>query len=108
MGQLAYQQAKIAGTALTYAAAGAGGDTVTPNDHGAVLVRNGSGASVNVTIAVPGNTRFGQPEPDVIVAVPAGADAAVGPFPSVLSDTDGLVHLSYSSAASVTVAAVQI
>lgn len=109
MAALAYQRAKIAGQAITYAAASAGGDTVPPSTSGALLVKNGGGSSINVTVAVPGDTKYGLANPDVVVAVAAGAEAAIGPFPSDLADSsDGLVHLTYSSTTSVTVAAVGI
>ena len=109
MTNLSYQSAKIGGTPVTLAAATAGGDTVQPNSRGALLVQNGSGASVTVTVAVPGNTKYGQPEPDVAVTVAAGAYELIGPFPQDLGDpADGLVHVTYSAAASVNVAAVQI
>lgn len=106
MAALTYQQAQIAGVPLTFAAASAGGDTVFPNDHGVVLVRNSGGASINVTIAVPGNTKYGIANPDPVVAVAAAATVAIGPFPADLGDpADGLVHLTYSSVTAVTVAA---
>lgn len=109
MANLSFQNAKITGGAVALAAASAGGDTVAPNSRGAVLVQNGSGALVTVTVSVPGNTRYAQPEPDVAVAVAAGAFALIGPFPQDLADpSDGLVHLTYSSATSVEVAAVSI
>lgn len=109
MATLTPVQATIAGATVTMAAASAGGDKVAPNGRAALLVTNGSAASIDVTIAVPGNTRFGQPEPDVVVAVAAGATKMIGPFPVELADpTDRLVHVSYSATATVTVAAVQI
>lgn len=109
MANLTFQNAKITGGAVALQAAASGGDTVAPNSRGAVLVNNGSGASITVTVAVPGNTRYAQPEPDVAVAVAAGAYKLIGPFPSDLADpSDGLVHLTYSSATSVEVAAVSI
>jgi hypothetical protein len=110
MATLSFVQAAIAGANPGFAAASAGGDKVPPNDRGALIVRNGSGASINVTVAVPGNTRFGLANPDVVVAVPAGADRVIGPFPSELADTatDNLVAITYSAVTTVTVAAVQI
>lgn len=109
MATLTYRQATIAGTDPALAAASAGGDKVPPNDRGALLVRNGSAASINVTVAVPGNTKYGQAQPDVVVAVPAGADRMVGPFPADLADPiDGLVTITYSAVTTVTVAAVAI
>jgi hypothetical protein len=109
MATLNYVQATIAGTDPGLAAASAGGDKVPPNDRGALFVRNGSAASINVTVAVPGNTRYGQANPDVVVAVPAGADRLIGPFPPDLADPiDGLVAITYSAVTTVTVGAVSI
>ncbi|WP_248582600.1 hypothetical protein [Nocardioides sp. InS609-2] len=110
MAQLNFVQAAIAGANPGFVAASAGGDKVVPNDRGALIVRNGSGASITVTVAVPGNGRFGLPEPDVAIAVPAGADRIIGPFPSVLGDsaTDNLVAITYSAVTTVTVAPIQI
>lgn len=109
MATLNYAQATVAGTNPGLVAASAGGDKVGPSDRGALLVRNGSGASINVTVVVPGNSRFGPPNPDVVVAVPAGADRLIGPLPAELADPiDGLVAITYSAVTTVTVAAVSI
>jgi hypothetical protein len=109
MAELTYQQADIDGVTVAMAAASGGGDTVRANDRGALLVTNGDASSKTVTIAVPGNTRFGQAEPDVAITVAAGATKLIGPFPRALVDpTDGFVHVSYSAVTSVTVAAVEI
>lgn len=110
MANLAYQQAKVAGTALAFAAASAGGDAVPAADDGILLVNNASGAAVTVTVVVPGNTQWGQAQPDIAVPVAAGSIAAIGPLPFDLADrtTDGLVHVTYSATASVTVAAVTV
>ena len=108
MATLAYQQADVLGAALVMAAADVAGDKVAPSEHGAVLVTNASGVSVTVTVVVPGNTAYEVAAPDFTVVVPAGASRLIGPFGSDLSDTDGLVSLTYSAVASVTIAAVQI
>lgn len=108
MSTLNYQNAKIEGTAVTMAAASAGGDKVPPNLNGALMVVNGDAAAKTVTVVVPGNTKYGQADPDVTVTVPAGATALVGPFPQDLADVDGLVAITYSAVTSVTVAAVSI
>ena len=109
MANLAYQQAKLTGQAVALAAASGGGDTVKANPNGALLVRNGDVAAKTVTVVIPGNTDFGQAEPDVAVVVAAGATALIGPFPAAAEDpSDHLVHISYSAVTSVTVAAVTI
>lgn len=110
MATLPYRKVAIAGTNPQLQAAAVGGDKVAPNDHGCLMVRNGSGASITVTVAVPGNTKYGQAEPDVAVSVPAGADRFIGPFGEDLGDraTDGLVAITYSAVTTVTVAALEI
>ena len=110
MAKLTPVQAQLAGAAVTMAAASAGGDTLDGSDNVAVLVTNGGGSSINVTVTVPGKTRAGQDEPDVTVAVAAGASKIIGPLADFLEDraTDRLVHIGYSSVTSVTVAALKI
>lgn len=107
MATIPYVQAAVAGANPGFAAATSGGDVLAPNDHGILLVNNGSGSSITVTIAVPGNTKYGIANPDPTIAVPAGTIRAIGPFPSDLGDpTDGMVHITYSAVTTVTVAAV--
>jgi hypothetical protein len=109
MALLTRQQASLAGTVITYSAADAAGDTFRPDDHLELRVRNGSAGAITVTIVTPGNTKYGQAEPDIPVSVAAGAEVAIGPFPTGLADpTDRLVDVTYSAAASVTVALVGV
>jgi hypothetical protein len=109
MAALAYQQSQLSGVALLMPAASAGGDTFPVSDRGAFLVKNGSGSSINVTVDVPGNTQYGQAQPDVVVAVAAGATEIIGPFPAGLANaTDGVVHVTYSAVTTVTVQPIQI
>lgn len=109
MALLSVQRAAIGGQTITYAAASAGGDTFKSDDRAMLLVKNGDTSSHTATVAVPGNTKFGQAEPDVAVTVAAGAEKAVGPFPVDLSDpADGLVHVTYDAVTSVTVALVGV
>lgn len=106
----------IAGVANGSVAASAGGDTVT-NPSGNVLVRvtNGSGASINLTIAAGANpTRPADGAfpamtlGNQVVAVPAGATRIVGPIPPAFNDGNGNVALTYSAVTSVTVEALQV
>lgn len=107
MALLARQQAKLAGTAITYSPAAAGGDSFAPGDRTELRVKNGHTAAQSVTIVAPGKTRWGQPEPDITVSVPAGAEYAFGPFPTELADpADGLVDVTYSGTTAMTVAVV--
>lgn len=109
MATLSYSQIAIAGTLKATTAASAGGDKVAPNDRGFLEVANGGGSSITVTIAVPGNTKYGQAAPDVAVAVANGTTRRIGPFPADLADpSDGLVAITYSGVTSVTVEALQL
>ena len=109
MATLAYSRIQIAGTLKATTAASAGGDKVAPNDHGFLEVNNGGGSSITVTVAVPGNTKYGQAAPDVAVAIAAGANKRIGPFPVDLADpSDGLVAITYSGVTSVTVEALEV
>jgi len=108
MALLAYQPIPIQGLNPTYVAAAAGGDTVPMNTRGFLHVKNGSGAAVTVTVVIPGNS-YGQPIPDVPVAIAAGGAQFIGPFSSdMVNATLTGVDVTYSASASVTVAAVTI
>ena len=80
-----------------------GGDTI-------LLVNNGSGASINVTIQTAATTD-GLAVADQVVAVAVGALKAIGPFRSATydraaGDTDGgKVYVDFSAVTTVTCAA---
>lgn len=57
-----------AGTAPTFAAPSLS-DTVTTGSL--LVVKNASGASIDVTFVIPGNLPSGDPYPDHVIAVPA-------------------------------------
>jgi len=106
MAFLAPQQIAVTGTTVTYAAASAGGDSCNPDDRVFLRVKNGSGASINVTILVPGST-WGQANPDPVIAVPAAGEVSID-LPSGLADpATGLVSWTYSAVTTVTVALVR-
>jgi hypothetical protein len=110
MALLSVQQAKLTGQAITYAAASAGGDTFArTGDHLELRVKNADATSKTVTVVIPGNTEYGQPQPDVAVVVVNATEAAIGPIPAGAVDpADGLVHVTYSAVTSVTVALVGV
>jgi hypothetical protein len=109
MALLTSVQAKLSGTVVTYAAASAGGDTLRLTPGTELRVRNSSGSSVTVTLVVPGNTEYGQAQPDIPIAVAAGAEVAIGPLTSGLVDSStGLISVTYSATTSVTVALVTL
>lgn len=108
MANVPVQNPAIAGTVLTATAATAGPDTVSPGSL--LLIQNGSGSAVTATVVVPGNTRYGQAQPDVTtVSIGAGAIAAVGPLGGDLADpTDDLVDVTLSLATSVNLYAIRV
>lgn len=110
MALLTYRQASASAvSAAVQAAASGGGDTVAPNDRGMLVFRNGDASSKTVTIVVPGNTKYGQANPDVAQIVPAGATAYIGPLQSDLADPiTGVISFTYSAVTSCTVAAVTV
>jgi hypothetical protein len=102
-----------AAVGLTFLAASAGGDTYDNAGVTLFLVNNGSGASINVTIASPGLTA--PPGPGVVFnagcvyACAAGAITVLGPFSDKarFEDANGKVNVSYSAVTSVTVRPVR-
>lgn len=109
MAALVTQTPAITGVAITYAAAGAGGDTISPSDGKTLLhVKNASGGSITVTVAAVGTCSQGFLH-DAVVAVPASGDRAIGPFDSQrFTNGSGQIAVTYSATASVTVAAIRV
>lgn len=96
------------GLAPSYAAASAGGDYFQNSGSEVLHVKNGSGSSVTVTIITQA-TVDGMAVTDRTVAVPAGADRMIGPFPAgTYNDGDGRVQITYSATTSVTVGVIKI
>lgn len=89
------------GLNLALEAAGAD-DTAQCGPGYTLLVNNGSGSPLDVTIAVPGNTSYGVAAPDKTITVPEGELWAI-PLLDVYRDpSDRLAHITWSSTASVT------
>lgn len=110
MATLSYTQVSNTTVVMpTLVAAAGGGDSIAPNDRGALAVKNGSGASITVTMVVPGNTKYGLAQPDPTFVVTAGNTAYIGPLPSDLANpSTGLVDFTYSGVTSLTVGGVQV
>jgi hypothetical protein len=107
MALLAAQQVQITGTTITFSAANAGGDTVSPDDRAMLEVKNTDGTAKTVTVVVPG-TKFEQPLADVAVVVDATTGhKRIGPLTADLADTDGFIDITYSAVTGVTVAIVR-
>lgn len=101
-------QAQIAGVVATpYTPAAS--DTFAWGDNVALFVTNGAGAPINVTVTVPGNTKYGEANPDKVIAVANGTSKVIGPFPADLRDpTDGLVHVAFSSTTTITAQLIKV
>lgn len=98
-------QPQIIGTLLTATAATAGPDKVLPGST--LIINNGGGTAITVTVVVPGNTKYAQPQPDVTsVSIPAARIGTIGPLPRDLVGTDGLVAFTCSASASVSLYAI--
>lgn len=93
------------GLEATYAAAAAGGDTFANDGRTFLHVKNGGGASVNVTVDSIKQCDQGV-DHDVIVAVPAGEERMIGPFP--VSRFGSPATIAYSGVTTVTVAALKL
>ena len=92
------------GTLVTMGAPNVDGDAIPPN--AILLVTNASGGSITLTVDTPGNVG-GLAIDQYSATVAAGTTELVGPFRDrhfVQSEgaTEGLVHVNYSSQASVT------
>lgn len=105
MAALTTQPAVHAGMSPTFTAADAAGDTFAPGDDVVLHVKNGSAAAVTVTIASPTPCSQGSTHP-LAVSVPAAGERIIGPFPAgrFAQPSSGRVNVTYSAAASVTVA----
>jgi hypothetical protein len=103
---LSIQTATTAGFVPSFASAAGGGDTFA-NTYGDVVlyVVNGAGAPITVTIDSPTTCSQGGTH-DVAVAVTNGTRQIIGPF--AVSRFSSTVSVTYSSATSVTVAAVRV
>lgn len=113
MANLVTRHLADAGTAPTFDAAALADTAEVGNGKNTFVVyKNGAGADVTVTIAVPGSTTYGQPTPDPSITVAAGGEAWI-PLRKEYADAEnagvGRCSLSVSPAVtSVTVAVVQV
>lgn len=110
MATLTVQQITRAGVDPSLSAAAGGGDSFLPGDDVFLHVNNGGGGSITVTVAGQGTVLPNMDIPDVAVAVGAGTDRFIGPFPSqyFADPSDGLADITYSGVTSVTVGAFRL
>ena len=104
---LTVQEIGISGAQMTYAAANVDGHSVPAGNAGDLWleIKNGGGASITVTIPSTGK-KNGVDVEDVTVSLPAGENRHITNLSAgVSAQTDGTIHINYSSVTSVTVAA---
>jgi hypothetical protein len=111
MAALATQVMTPQGLAPSYASAAGGGDTFVPDKDTFLHVKNTGGSPQTVTVAVPGNERYGVATSDVTCSVPATTgDRMIGPFPAeIFADQalSGSAGISYTGVTGVTIAVVK-
>lgn len=109
MALLTAQTVLTSGLQPTYVGASAGGDTFANSDERNYLhIKNASASAVNVTInsITPCNHGF---DHDIVVSIPAGGERMIGTFAvNRFNNDQGVVSITYSAVASVTVAVIRI
>lgn len=110
MAVLSLQTITAAGLAANYSTANAGGDKIPLGASNVFLhVKNGGASPITVTITTQSNQVKGLTLPDRTVSVAASADKMIGPIDATLhADINQQASVGYSSATSVTVAALRI
>lgn len=113
MATLTRQKIVSSGLAASYGSAAAGGDVVDNSDGKTVLhVKNAGGGSINVTITAQDTSvdaaGYGTiTVSNLVVAVPAGAERFIGPFPKrAFNNASKQIAITYSGVTSVTIAAL--
>lgn len=92
----------------TFVAASGGGDTVTPGNDVFLIVKNGGGAPITVTVDSVTPCNYGV-DHDLVVSVTNAQERWIGPLPATrfAQASTGLVNVTYSAVTTVTVAAVR-
>lgn len=107
MATLAYQQIGD-GADITFAAVGGSGDVVPFDDRGFLEFKNTNGSTRTVTIAIPG-TNHGTATPDLAVVVAATTGIEKIKMTADMVDmSTGMISISYSATADLTVAAQRV
>lgn len=105
MAALTVVSASATGATVSMVAAAGGGDTFVNDGDAVLIVTNGGGGSINVTITPASTTPQGYTISPVVVAVAAGATKYIGPFDknTFNNPTTGAVSVTYSGVTTVTV-----
>ena len=79
---------KASGTVPSFSAAAGGGDTVASSEGVFLVVKNGGGAPITVTVTVPGSTSYGVANPDPTFTVANGAERWIPLFDPAYRNAD--------------------
>lgn len=105
------QAATAAGTAIVFEPANVLGNSFTPARGRVLLVKNGSGSSITVTLPTPA-TSDGLAVADRTVTVAAAAESPIAlgspAVSGIYAQADGSAYVDYSSVTSVTVAVLTV
>ena len=94
-------------TPLSVTPDGTHGNKFWNNGKPFLMVTNGSGGELTVTLVLPG-TVDDQAVSDRTVAIADGQTYAIGPFTKDYNQSDGYVHVTWSTVSSVTAEAISL
>jgi hypothetical protein len=93
----------------TFAAASGGGDAAIPGNNTFLVVKNGGGSPINLTLLIPGSDDFGTANPDPVIAIANATERYIPLRNSKLLDpATGLCSWTYSAVTSVTVGVITL
>lgn len=96
------------GVDITFAAVTAGGDTCVYDDRAFLEFKNTNGATRTITVAIPGAIH-GTAIPDLAVVIAATTgEERIKLTPDMVDPATGLINLTYSADAGVTVALLRV
>jgi hypothetical protein len=95
------------GAEITFGNASVGGDACATGDGVKLLVKNGSGSSITVTLVTPGKVDGDLDIADRTFTVAAGEIGAIPMTDRYRDKATGLATVTYSSATSVEVAVIR-
>ena len=104
MALLSTQSLSKAGVVPTFAAAAGGGDTVSANAR-FLVVKNGGGAPITVTITPTGNTSYGVALPAQTITVTNATEKWISLADSSYLNGSNVIPVTYSGVTTVTVGA---
>jgi hypothetical protein len=108
MADLTVQNIDRSGLSPSYGTCAGGGDQFLNASNTFIHVKNGDASPHTVTI-VTQSTSDGLAVADRAVAIPAGEERLIGPFPSAIyDDGNGKVQLTYDAVTSMTIAALRL